>query len=185
MKKIIPALAVLLLGHAAQAVEPSQAHGAAAHGAAVHGSKYQGRENRAVKSLSAADIAELKRGGGWGLARAAELNGVPGPAHLLALKGEIPLDDAQVRAIAKIFKRMQGRAIHQGTRLIALEEALEKHFRDRTITDAILRSSLSAISDARRKLRYIHLATHLETPDILSRDQIRTYNRLRGYSIPN
>ncbi|MBL4876875.1 MAG: hypothetical protein JKY10_10340, partial [Cohaesibacteraceae bacterium] len=57
-----------------------------------HGSHYAGEENRAIKSLSNADIAELKRGGGWGLAKAAELNGVPGPSHLLKMKNQVGLD---------------------------------------------------------------------------------------------
>jgi len=46
-----------------------------------HVSKYAGEENRAIKSLSESDIEELLSGSGWGLAKAAELNGVPGPAH--------------------------------------------------------------------------------------------------------
>ena len=62
-------------------------------------SPYAGEESRAVKSLSAEDIAELRRGGGWGLARAAELNGMPGPIHLLELKDDIPLTREQVSAI--------------------------------------------------------------------------------------
>ena len=49
---------------------------------------YAGMQNRAVKSLSDNDIKELRRGGGWGLALAAELNGMPGPAHLLELKDQ-------------------------------------------------------------------------------------------------
>ena len=31
------------------------------------------------------------------------------------------------------------------------------------------------------ELRFVHLSTHLKTPDILSEDQIEKYNRLRGY----
>jgi hypothetical protein len=146
-----------------------------------HTSKYAGQENRAVKSLSPDDIAELRRGGGWGLARAAELNGVPGPAHLLELKEKIPLDATQVTAITDLFNEMKAKAIHQGETLIALEQALEDHFRDRTITDNILRTSLNAISKARNELRYIHLATHLKTPEILNEHQIGRYNQLRGY----
>ena len=52
-------------------------------------SKYKGQEHRDIKSLSTDDIAELQRGGGWGLAKAAELNGVPGPVHLLEMEKEI------------------------------------------------------------------------------------------------
>ena len=62
---------------------------------------------------------------------------------------------------------------------------LENHFRNRSITDAILRASLDAIAEARKELRYIHLAAHLKTPEILSADQIERYNALRGYSNPN
>lgn len=146
-----------------------------------HVSKYAGEARQAIKSLSPADIRELKRGGGWGLAKAAELNGVPGPVHLLELKDKIPLDPAQVSAITQLYNRMKVKAVEQGERLITLETALEGHFRDGTITDAILQTSLEAIAAARRQLRYIHLATHLQTPKILSAHQIRSYNTLRGY----
>ena len=45
----------------------------AQHGSAEH-KPYAGMQERPIKSLSDADIRELKRGGGWGLALAAELN---------------------------------------------------------------------------------------------------------------
>ncbi|MCP4935580.1 MAG: hypothetical protein GY927_15590, partial [bacterium] len=64
-----------------------------------HVSKYAGQEKRMIKSLSADDIAELQKGAGWGLAKAAELNGVPGPAHLLELKHEIVLTPEQIEKI--------------------------------------------------------------------------------------
>jgi hypothetical protein len=148
----------------------------------VHASKYAGQEEQVIKSLSPEDIAELKRGGGWGLAKAAELNGVPGPIHLLEMKQEIALDKAQVAAITAVYEHMKAQAIQQGEQLIAQEKILENHFQQRTITDERLRSSLEAIAQARKELRYIHLAAHLETLDILSQDQIDKYNQLRGYS---
>ncbi len=61
----------------------------ASEGSHSHMSKYSGQEQRIIKSLSPDDIAELRRGGGWGLAKAAELNGVPGPVHLLEMKEAI------------------------------------------------------------------------------------------------
>jgi hypothetical protein len=36
-------------------------------------------------------------------------------------------------------------------------------------------------AETRGDLRFVHLATHLETPAVLSLDQIKIYNRLRGY----
>ena len=150
-----------------------------------HMSTYAGEEKRAIKSLSSEDIAELKRGGGWGLAKSAELNGVPGPAHLLEMQEEISLTDSQIDTIKALHNEMKALAIDQGLTLIALEQELEMHFQNRTITDTILRSSLENIANARQKLRYIHLSTHLKTPDILSEAQIQKYNELRGYADPD
>jgi hypothetical protein len=175
MKRSLLIVPMLMLGFAAQASDTQHSHV----------SKYAGQEERLIKSLSLDDISELKRGGGWGLAKAAELNGVPGPAHLLEMKDEIPLDNVQVAAITTIYEKMKSQAIEQGDRLIALELELENHFLNGTITDAILRSSLDAIAEVRKELRYIHLATHLKTPEILSEAQIKKYNALRGYSNPD
>lgn len=148
-----------------------------------HGhSAYAGEEGRAIKSLSDEDIAELRRGGGWGLARAAELNGIPGPAHLLELKDEIPLEPDQVAALEAIFQTMQADAIAEGERLIALETELEAMFRSGTVAEDSLRTMLDAIAAARSRLRFIHLRTHLETPELLGPEQIERYNQLRGYA---
>ena len=172
MFRVLLTLVMLLPGLAAEASE----------NASSHHSKYAGQQSREIKSLSAEDIAELKRGGGWGLAKAAELNGVPGPIHLLEMKNEIGLDEAQRSAIGAIYRRMKSRAIIHGERLIDLERRLESGFRNRTITDALLRDSLSAIAETKKELRYVHLAAHIETLKVLSEKQIRTYNTLRGYS---
>ena len=150
-----------------------------------HGSHYAAEEDRAIKSLSNADIAELMRGGGWGLAKAAELNGVPGPSHLLKMKDLVGLDAGQVTRITKLYDGMKAKAIVAGELLIALERQLEVHFQNRTITDAILQKLLEELAQVRRELRYIHLSTHLETPKILTRQQIRHYNLLRGYASHN
>ena len=145
-------------------------------------SPYVGQETRSIKSLSAEDLAELKRGGGWGLARTAELNGIPGPAHLLELKDRIPLNSDQVTAITVIFNDMRAAAITEGEHLIAREETLETAFRDRSVTDGSLLEMLSQIGEARTALRYTHLAAHLKTLPLLTDEQIARYNILRGYA---
>jgi hypothetical protein len=150
-----------------------------AEGATV--SKYAGEETREIKSLSPDDIAELRRGGGWGLAKAAELNGVPGPAHLLEMKNEIPLTAEQIAALEAVYEDMTARAIAAGERLIALEQQLDRQFADRTITDEGLRAQLAEIAVVQSALRYVHLSTHLKTPAILTEAQIARYNALRGY----
>lgn len=145
-------------------------------------SPYAGQETRTIKSLSAEDLAELRQGGGWGLAMAAELNGMPGPAHLLELKDRIPLSTDQVAAITAIFRNMRAAAIAEGKRLIAREETLEKAFRNAKVTERSLQGLLSEIGQARTALRYVHLAAHLKTLPLLSDDQVARYNILRGYA---
>jgi hypothetical protein len=147
-------------------------------------SPYAGHETRAIKSLSNEDIAELRRGGGWGLAKTAELNGIPGPAHLLELKDAIPLSGEQVAALAEIFAAMKADAIVEGERLIAGEEALEEAFQTRSVTHDNLRRMLAKIEESRSSLRYIHLAAHLRTSALLTEDQIARYAALRGYGDP-
>ncbi|MDE2790016.1 MAG: hypothetical protein OXI81_06300 [Paracoccaceae bacterium] len=145
-------------------------------------SPYTGQENRSIKSLSAEDLSELKHGGGWGLARAAELNGMPGPAHLLELKDRIPLTADQVTAISAIFKDMRAAAITEGERFISREEALETAFRNGSLDVQSLQKLLSEVGQARMALRYVHLVAHLKTLPLLSHDQIARYNVLRGYA---
>lgn len=145
-------------------------------------SKYAGEEQREVKSLSKLDIEELTNGRGWGLAKAAELNGVPGPIHLLELKDEISLSTEQTAMIEEIYQEIKQEAILLGTELIELERGLNNHFANRSITDELLQKYLQEISEVHYKLRYVHLAAHLKTPNILSSEQITLYNKLRGYT---
>lgn len=145
-------------------------------------SKYMGEENRKIKSLSPDDIRELKNGGGWGFAKAAELNGIPGPAHILEMADKINLSDEQKKKIQRIYNEMKAEAITLGEEFIRLEEQLNAHFSGRTITQTLLEKSVQEIAQVRAKLRMVHLSTHLQTPNILTSEQITLYNQLRGYS---
>jgi len=139
-------------------------------------------QNRAIKSLSDNDIKELRRGGGWGLALAAELNGMPGPAHLLELKDQIPLTPEQVAKTQTLFDAMRQAAIPAGERLIAAEAAIEATFANGSVDEAVLRRLLAEAESARAELRFIHLSQHYKTVQYLKPDQIKRYNVLRGYA---
>jgi len=145
-------------------------------------SKYIGEEHRKIKSLSPDDIKELKNGGGWGLAKAAELNGVPGPAHILEMESKINLTSDQRKKIQAIYNQMKTEAGALGKQLIHLEENLNAHFSNRTINQALLEKTVQDITSVRAKLRIVHLSTHLQTPNILTSEQISLYNKLRGYA---
>jgi Spy/CpxP family protein refolding chaperone len=145
-------------------------------------SPYAGMQGRAIKSLSNADIEELRRGGGWGLALPAELNGMPGPAHLLELKEQIPLVPDQVVAIQKLFDDMKKAAIPVGARLIEAESAIDAAFSAGAVDEAALRRLLADAEQARTELRFIHLSQHSRTVALLEPKQIGRYNVLRGYA---
>jgi hypothetical protein len=145
-------------------------------------SSYAGQEKREIKSLSAADIDDLENGRGWGLAKAAELNGVPGPVHLLELQTDIGLSQEQIDRIEILYQGMKQQAIPLGLKLIEHERELNTHFAKRTITEELLRELLEKIAQVQEQLRYLHLSTHLKTPGILTIEQVSLYNKLRGYS---
>jgi len=172
----------ILLGALLSFLIPLCAYSASEHS---NKSKYVGQEKREIKSLSESDIEELENGKGWGFAKAAELNGVPGPVHLLEMKKEIRLSSEQIQKIEAIYQKMKKQAIPLGLGLIELERRLNNHFANRTITDNLLHELLGEIVQVRKKLRYTHLSAHLKTPDILTHEQITLYNELRGYSSNN
>ena len=58
-------------------------------------SPYAGMQTRTIKALSEQQIADLKAGRGMGLALPAELNGYPGPAHVLELSDQLGLSPEQ------------------------------------------------------------------------------------------
>ena len=53
--------------------------------ASIAETPYAGLQARQIKSLSEQQVADLKAGRGMGMALAAELNGYPGPAHVLRM----------------------------------------------------------------------------------------------------
>ncbi|MBO9424167.1 hypothetical protein J7444_05515 [Labrenzia sp. R4_1] len=152
------------------------------HGHNHGGTPYAGFEAREIKSLSDQDIAELRRGGGWGLALPAELNGLPGPAHLLELQEELALSSGQVAAITELFEEMRVEAIAAGERFISAEAAVSAAFEDAEVSQEELARLLDTAAEARAALRLVHLSRHLSTPALLSDEQVRRYSILRGYS---
>ena len=153
-----------------------------AHGSADAAAPYAGLQSRAVASLSEADLAELARGGGWGLALPAELGGWPGPAHVLELREELGLEPAQVAAITALHEAMRAEAVAAGERFVAAEAALDAAFADPDLDAQTLRRLVEAAGAARAELRFVHLSRHLATRPLLSDAQVARYAVLRGYA---
>jgi hypothetical protein len=152
------------------------------YGAAFAQSPYAGMQQRPIKALSEQQIADLKAGRGMGLALAAELNGYPGPAHLLQLADKLALSDAQRDRINQLFHHMVAEALPIGAKLIEQEAALDQKFAARTIRPEDLKVATAQIGATQAELRTAHLKYHLETAQILSAQQMQQYVILRGYA---
>ena len=129
---------------------------------------YAGLQTRPIKALS----EEL----------AAELNGYPGPAHVLELENSLGLSDAQRQTAQELFAAMQAEAIPLGEQLIAQEGELDRQFADRTITEASLALVMQSIGATQALLRTAHLKYHLAMLAALTPHQAQRYAELRGYA---
>lgn len=149
--------------------------------AALAQSSYSGMQTRPIKALSEQQVADLKAGRGMGLALAAELNGYPGPSHVLELADKLDLSADQRVGIQKLFASMKQEALPIGARLIEQETELDQQFANRTVTPESLKSATAAVAATQGALREAHLKYHLSTAAILDHGQMRRYAELRGY----
>jgi hypothetical protein len=170
--KILVAVVIVLLAGSALAQHHQHKNGP---------SPYAGLQSRHVKALSDQQIADLRAGRGMGLALAAELNGYPGPLHVLELADRLRLSGEQRRAVQKLFEAMKAEAIAVGWKLIDGETALDQAFKDRSITPERLTELSAVIGKTQGELRAVHLKYHLTTSAQLSPEQVRQYSELRGY----
>jgi hypothetical protein len=138
-------------------------------------------QNRPIKALSEQQVADLGAGRGMGLALAAELNGYPGPSHVLELADKLELSADQRTRIKSLFDSMKAEAVPLGVKLIEQEADLNNQFADRTITPESLKASTGAVAVTQGQLRETHLKYHLSTVAILNQGQMQRYAELRGY----
>jgi hypothetical protein len=143
---------------------------------------YAGLQARAIKALSEQQIADLKAGRGMGLALAAELNGYPGPMHVLEHSTALGLSEAQRVKMQEFMAAVKAESVPLGEQLIAQEAKLDRQFADKTITVAGLTAALQEIGGTQAALRAAHLKYHLVTVDVLTPAQLRLYSELRGYA---
>jgi Spy/CpxP family protein refolding chaperone len=184
-----PAMAAVIGLLAIQApILPCAAH-AEAHGRRAGAgenavqSPYSGQAAAPETGLLAAEVEALASGAGMALALAAEVNGYPGPRHVLeaTLAGRLALRQDQRRIIQQIFDRMHDQAVAKGREILDAEARLATRFRNGHIDEPTLREVLDGIGRLRAELRLIHLRAHLETRALLTADQVAQYNAARGY----
>jgi len=103
-----------------------------------------------------------------GMAKAAELNGYPGPAHVLTLAKELALTESQLQQVTAIYDRMSAAAKPLGVELIDRERVLDQLYATREVTPVRLATETAAIGELEGRLRSVHLTAHLETRALLN-----------------
>jgi Spy/CpxP family protein refolding chaperone len=143
---------------------------------------YAGQQTRDIKALSAAQTQDLLAGKGMELAKAAELNGYPGPMHTLELAPQLELDAGQKLATEALLNAHKAEARTLGTELVQAERALDAAFSSRSISKEELGAQLQRIGQLQTALRQSHLQTHLQQTALLTPRQVSRYAQLRGYA---
>jgi hypothetical protein len=130
------------------------------------------------------DIQSLQNGTGeafGGMAKLAELNGYPGPRHVLDMASDLQLTDRQRIETELIYQNMHDRAKGIGAAIIAVEHDMDRAFANKTITQENLKLMLDKSADLYGQLRFVHLSAHLDTMQMLTIEQVQMYDKIRGY----
>ncbi|MET4240180.1 periplasmic heavy metal sensor [Bradyrhizobium sp. RT10b] len=146
---------------------------------------YAGLEQRPIKALSHQQIDDLQTGRGMGLALAAELNGYPGPSHVLELGDRLDLTPDQRIRVQGLFEAMKQETVPLGNKLVEQERELDRLFSAGVVTSESLKATIAAISETQAQLRESHLKYHLTTAALLDQSQLQQYAELRGYQRPD
>lgn len=144
-------------------------------------SPYVGQEARDIKALSPDDVNAYLSGKGMGLAKAAELNGYAGPAHVLQLADSLGLTPEQRARTEALFASMESQASALGRTLVEEERKLDRLFATKTVTPELLNDSLDKIGTLQARIRATHLKAHLAQVAVLTPEQNARYAELRGY----
>jgi len=168
--------AIVAMSSSAQAQSPAHPH----QGAAT-ASPYAGEQSRDIKALSSTETNNLLNGAGMGYAKAAELNGYPGPMHVLELARPLGLTDAQRVATEKLLAEHKREAREIGAQAVALERQLDAAFANKSVSERRIGELTNEIAVLLAKLRAAHLQTHSQRTALLQADQVAAYQKLRGY----
>jgi Spy/CpxP family protein refolding chaperone len=168
-------IAALALGSAAT-LAVAQQHGQ--HNA----QPYAGQQTRAVASLSDEDVRGFLAGSGMGLARSAELNGHPGPLHVLELARELQLTPQQRTRVKAAFDRMKEKAKALGEAYVEAEKAVDQAFKSGTADAAEVARRVAEANRLLGEVRLAHLMAHVEITPLLTPAQRARYAALRGYA---
>jgi hypothetical protein len=135
-----------------------------------------------LKGLSGEEVSQHLAGAGMGYAKAAELNHFPGPMHVLELGERMGLSEQQRLATRKLMDAHKAEARAIGAKLVEAERALEQLFSKQTVDQPALADAVRKSAILRGEYRLSHLETHRRMRALLTDEQVKRYDDLRGYS---
>jgi Spy/CpxP family protein refolding chaperone len=175
----------LILTGAALALATTAALGQSHHGGGSHkkniAQPYAGQQTGSVASLSNEDVQGFLDGRGMGLAKSAELNGHPGPMHVLELDKELKLTAEQRHLVKAAFDRMKARAVQLGAAYVKAEQAVDAAFKAGTADSTAVAARVAEANRLLGEVRLAHLNAHIEITPLLTPEQRARYAELRGY----
>ncbi|MGI9508845.1 MAG: Spy/CpxP family protein refolding chaperone [Geminicoccaceae bacterium] len=142
---------------------------------------YTGQEKREIKALAPERVEGLLAGAGLGYAKAAELNGWPGPLHAVELADALALSEDQLAKIAAVRQSMLTKAKPLGEKLVDAEAVLDTLFAKGEPDPISVADASALIGAIEAALRAVHLTAHIATKPLLTRHQRMLYARHRGY----
>jgi len=146
----------------------------------VHPSPPPAPASAGTSTLTADQVSQLRAGDGMGLAKAGELNGYPGPKHVLEFADALALTPEQRTRVETIGKAMLADAQRVGGAIVEQERALDEAFKSGAISESDLNARVLAIAALQGELRVVHLSSHLSVASLLTAVQVKKYVELRS-----
>ena len=135
-----------------------------------------------AQHLSPDQVKQYLAGAGMGYAKAAELNHFPGPMHVLELADKLGLSEQQRAATERLMQAHKAEARAIGEQLVESERELEALFRSGRVDEAALARAVRTAAALEGEYRLSHLETHRRMRAVLTSEQVKRYDELRGYA---
>ena len=134
-----------------------------------------------IKSLTPDEYIGYKTGSGMGLARVAELNNYPGPLRVLELQKELKLSSLQKSQLKTVVDAMKFKVLEMGGFILLQEKKMNELFASGKADEGSIIYFTNKLGLYQAELRNAHLQAHLKTRRILTPDQVKKYNKIKGY----
>ncbi|CUW37889.1 conserved exported protein of unknown function [Magnetospirillum sp. XM-1] len=128
--------------------------------------------------LAPQQMEGLLAGRGMGLSMPAEMNGKPGPLHVLEHADSLGLSEVQRQTAVGLVAAMKAEAIPLGREVVERESRLDSAF---AADGAGAETLVAEIAALQGRLRWVHLRTHLAMAEALTPEQVAQYRHLRHH----